>query len=207
MKKDLYKKERYRIQKLVRHAQKNDPRILKQEQENKEKEEKKQREKQEKKDAKKNEIQRIEREKKEAAEKIITDEQERKQKVIDEKKAKRIHLAKVSQDFKDALVKSLPAGNKYDRFWADEFMKKLKEDQTIKSTEKLNTFDCPEEALKWLENLISVITKGKEKKVEEKKEEVVLAKKSSYYTEEWSKEEITLLTKAILKYPVGMSGR
>ena len=208
MKKDLYKKERYRIQKLVRNAQKNDPRILKLEQEMKENEEKKKREKQEKKDAKINELRRIEAEKIEAALKIVDDEASKKQKIIDEKKAKRIHIAKVSQDFKDALKAKLPAkGHQYDRFWADEFMKKIKEEQTIKSTEKLNTIDSPEEALQWIEELIRINTKGAVKKAEEKKEEVTQVKSTSYQTEEWSKDEITLLTKAILKYPVGMSGR
>ena len=207
MKKDLYKKERYRIQKLIRHAQKNDPRILKQEKELQEKEEKKKAEKQGKKDAKKFELQRIEAEKKEAAEKLVTDVQDAKQKVIDEKKAKRLFIAKVATDFKEALNKALPAGHRYDKWWAEEFMKKLKEEQTIKSTEKLNTFECPEEALKWLEELIRVNTKAITKKVEDKKEDVAVKKSGSYYTEEWSKEEVQLLTKAILKYPVGMSGR
>jgi len=90
MKKDLYKKERYRIQKLVRHAQMNDPRILKKEQEDREKEEQKKAAKQNIKDAKKFEIQRIEREKKEAAQKIIDDAEAEKQRVIAEKKAKRV---------------------------------------------------------------------------------------------------------------------
>merc|ERR1712160_210609 len=107
MKKDLYKKERGRIQKLVRHAQKNDPRILKQIKELEEKEAKK----------------------KEAAEKLVTDVQDAKQKVIDEKKAKRLFIAKVATDFKEALNKALPAGHRYDKWWADEFMKKLKEEQ------------------------------------------------------------------------------
>jgi len=80
------------------------------------------------------------------------------------------------------LNKSLPAGHKYDRFWADEFMKKLKEDRTIQATEKLNTITDPEEALKWLRDLIDVVTPPKVKKVEEKKEEVVVeVKKPTSY--------------------------
>jgi len=106
MKEGLYKEERARIHRLIEHARANDPRVLKKEKEDREEKE------------------RIIREKQEEEERKKREEAERIQKEIDDKKKKKeAHKAKCNA-FKDVLSKKLPKGSKYDKFWADEFLKK-----------------------------------------------------------------------------------
>jgi len=68
------------------------------------------------------------------------------------------------------------------------------------------TFTKPDEANTWLEKFTKVITREKEKKATEAKKETDL-KKENTELDKWTREEITLLTKAILKYPAGMGSR
>ena len=203
MKKDLYKKEARRIHKLLDNAKKSDPRVIKKEKEDAERIAKVQSEKEDRKRSKIEGVQKIAREKKEAEEKIIRDAAEKREREIAEKKTKRQFQAKIKQDFKDALANNLPEGlKKYDRFWADEFVKKLKEDQIIKTAEKMNTMESPEAALDWLEDFIAAITG-----VAAKKTELPSNNSKKTQCEDWSKDEISLLTKAIIKYPAGMTKR
>jgi len=69
----------------------------------------------------------------------------------------------------------------------------------------MNNLNEGEEALTWFENFVSIILKEKDvKKVDKKNTQTYEVK---VVVNEWSKEEIAKLTKAILKYPVGMANR
>jgi len=113
-----------------------------------------------------------------------------------------LHIA-----FKEAIATKLPKGTKYDRFWADEFLKKLKEDQIEKTTEKMLTFTNAKEANIWFELFVNAIIKPKEKVTDIKK--VVAEEKAAAVDDDnkWTKEEVCLLPRAIAKFPAGSPNR
>jgi transcription termination factor NusB len=76
-----------------------------------------------------------------------------------------------------------------------------------KTSEKLNTFDKFDEATEWFEDFIAGVNKVKDNKFMDAKQKAKKDEEQQKLQQAWSPEELQLLTKAILKFPVGMGGR
>jgi DnaJ family protein C protein 2 len=201
------KKERARIIKLSELAYKRDPRIKKYKEEE---EMEKKRKKQEHKDIK-------DRARKEIQDKI-KEQEDIKQKEIDrlaeeEKKAKQVSQdaqrfrREVIKEFISTCVAKMP-GTKYDRFFCEEFVKKLKKTEDIQDLiAKLNTFSS-KEAFDNFEEM--TMTKEKKAELERdalRKEDEKRRQEETKKIHEWSSEELSRLSKGIVKFPSGTTDR
>lgn len=143
----------------------------------------------------------------EAAEKLKFDAAEKVRLEIEDRKNKKAQAIARLAAFKKAIAEKLGHQKKYDRFWADEFIKKITTEQMDSTIEKLNNFEKFEEAFEWFEEFVDVITKSKDKASQDKKALAKQAAEDLKNDAVWSADELQLLTKAILKYPSGMGQR
>ena len=209
MKSDLHKEEKQRVVKMVKRAKKVDPRMIRKEKEDAEAREKVLLVKENKKKARQEEFERKAREVKEVAEKLVSDAAEKLRLEIEGRKNKKNYGKIRNDEFKQACSTKLSpvTAKKYDRFWADEFVKKLKPDEIEKASEKLNTFDKFDEASEWFEDFVNGVNKVKNTTFVDAKQKAKNDAEQQKLQEVWSPEELQLLSKATLKFPVGMGGR
>jgi len=199
------KKERARIRALSDLAYKMDPRVKRQKQME---EEEKQRKKQEKRDRKMKEIaereardREIERKKQEEIDRKR--EEERKAKEAKDLEQRKYKLA-VSV-LGEYLEENLP-GTKYDRYFVEEFCKRMKSGEEV---EKLTeTLKNGENLQKEVERLVNEKIKEDEKQKEEKREKLRREEEEQKKAKgEWSADEMSSLSKAIVRFPGGTPNR
>jgi len=104
MKKELYKKERVRVQLLVSRAKALDPRVLKKETEEREAKEKVKKEKEEKKQKVRDDKERVIRERREEVERVKLEEETKVQKEKDARLNKKAYYKAKCQSFKDVIL-------------------------------------------------------------------------------------------------------
>lgn len=206
LKKEMFKNERIRINRLVNFAIDFDPRMIaERERIENEKEARKQevlkwkREKREKK----------EREEREAIERVENKKKQEAQAKIDKERA--AILAKEGQKqirvrFKEVFLANIK-DQKMDSFYADEVVRKLRPDELSKilSLFEEKKISNPEEFKTYLKGIFedrksAIKLKKKQKQKEEK------AKKLSKQRE-WTEDESRMLVKGVLKYPAGTHHR
>lgn len=200
MKKELHKKERIRLNRLVNLSQQFDPRLIK---ERKQEEEEKNR--------RKEEIRKRKEEKKRL-------EEEKKQQIIDQKlKEEQLKKEKEEKDKKDKLEKEKTINeqienfksvffekineNKMDKYFLAEVLRKLRHDEILILTEKLssNEIDTGDKFKETMKNIV-LDRKKKYEQVKKEKEEKV---SKSLNIKEWTDEDVKLLQKGVMKFPSG----
>ena len=206
LKKEMFKNERIRINRLVNFAIDFDPRMIaERERIEKEKEARKQevlkwkREKREKK----------EREEREAIERVENKRKQEAQAKIDKERA--ALLAKEGQKqirvrFKEVFLENIK-DPKMDSFYADEVVRKLRPDELSKilSLFKDSKITNPEDFKTHLKTIFehrkSAMKLKKKQKMKEEKAEKLSKQK------DWTEQESRLLVKGVLKYPAGTHHR
>jgi hypothetical protein len=203
------KKERARIIKLVELAYKNDPRVRRvREQEELEKQKKKQ-EIKERKDRERKEIEDRQRAIEEAKQRELEAKAEEEKRIRDEK-AKEVARRKEAVKKLSQICEERAPGTRYDRYFFEEFTKKLKTTEAIEEmTEKLMSSENLSGPLfvEEIEKLVGVHQNQHEQarisgKKEEKQKQEEESKKG-----EWTMEELSNLSKAIVKYPGAIPNR
>ncbi len=202
------KKERARIIKLSELAYKRDPRIKRYKEEE---EMEKKRKKQEVKDIKDRARKEIEDRVKEQeaikqreVDRIAEEDKQKKGQMQDAQRKRR----EVIKEFIRLCEEKMP-GTKYDRYFCDEYAKKIKKTEDIEEIiSKLNTFTPGKEALDNFEE----ITMGKEKKAEMerdalRREDEKRRQEETKKIHDWTAEELSRLSKGIVKFPSGSTDR
>ena len=100
-------------------------------------------------------------------------------------------------------------GTKYDRFFIEEFTKKIKQTEDIgEMVNTLTNLKATDNAQKVFEELISNKGNQAEKEREQaRKDDQAKREEEAKRINEWSAEEISKLTKAIVKFPGGIPNR
>ena len=91
----------------------------------------------------------------------------------------------------------------------DVFIPKLTEDKIEKTIDKLQNLKKGEESKNWFDKFVKAIKAENEKKIKNKKDDDKdkKAEVTASVIDSWQPEEINLLTKGIIKYPVGLQNR
>lgn len=203
LKNALYKKEKLRINRMVNLAYENDPRIIKMiEEEERIKEEKREAKRKLKEEKKQKELDRkrkikeeAERVKREKEEKIKSDKM-RKQKLKQEREDLE---KKVSELFLNTLKKG-----KFDKFYLEGAFSKLTPENLTEAKSKLENKDFKE--AEDFDNFIKNLVEARMKK---NKEEYNMIKKKEPKKKatEWTKADLSLLSKGLIKFPAGTPSR
>ena len=202
LKASLIKAERARISKLVNFAYQNDPRIkqyLKKQED--EKEQKKLERKLYKEKQKQEELTKQQKMIKEIADKKNQIEEQKKLEL--EEKQKKVFMKKQADNELRKIAKENINHKKCDDFYIDEVCFKLYEEELVSLTlhiknKCINKFEE-------LDDKIKEIIKKRSEKYEEK--DKTDKTKPEVQKADWTKEELSLLTKGIIKFPSGISER
>jgi len=204
------KKERNRIKKLVDMAKNNDPRILKAKQEEEEMRIRKKEEQQMKKEKYKLEL--MEKQKKEEEEKLAKERQkdEEEKKEMDRKNKQQDDLKKAIRTLR-TLMKEKVTSPQYDKFFLEALLESLKYPDIVFLNEMLEQTSVKEGVSafeKFLQDFDNV-KKGKKKELEQQTAKTKLAEQEEKKSKEiaWTVEELSQLSKALVKYPVGSKNR
>lgn len=207
--------ERKRLIRLTEAAYNVDPRI---QQELKAIEEEKQRKKNEKWEYKRNkkqaeaDIENKLKEEKASAEKAIQDQDKA------NAEARKVLQIAFKQRVKDLieLLKVKLTGTRYDRFWVEAILKKFRTieriEEVIQAVIKLES-NSQEEAVKEFEAALIILNETEAEAAERVKQQAIQAmmkeeqKKEEFTDENWTNEEVKLLTKGIARYPPGTTQR
>ena len=203
LKNQMYKKERQRIRGLVNLAYENDPRVRKMiEEEEKEKERRRELKRKAKEEKKKQEQDR-KRKIKEEEERVKLEkakkEEEAKQKKLQIKKDR----ANLEKEISGIFLEKLKKGN-YDQFYLEGIFEKMTMDllQQLMNKLKENEFKQAEDFDNYIKHLIA------EKKAQNQKNYNNLKKKEpKKEVKAWTTKDLSLLSKALIKYPAGTPSR
>jgi len=203
--------ERKRINRLIARAREFDPRLIKIRKEEEEKRERARLEKQAKKDQyKKEQEEKAKRQEEERLAEIKRKEEEEKA-AQDEKKRAQDEAKKAKKDLKTVFAEKITAEG-YDRFWLESFMEKLKHNDIVEMGKRLT--DAPKDkAFDELKQYIADFEKAHEKRTKEMYQKHKDAAKQRQEEEkkkkeaEWTMDELSLLSKGLVKYPVGTKNR
>jgi DnaJ family protein C protein 2 len=203
--------ERKRINRLCARAREFDPRLLKIRKEEEEKAERVRLEKQAKKDQyKKEQEDKAKRQEEERLAEIKKKEDEEKA-ALDEKKRVLDEAKKAKKDLKTVFAEKINADG-YDRFWLESFMEKLKHNDIVEMGKRL--IEAPKDkALDELKNYIADFEQAHDKRTKEMYKKHKDAAKQRQEEEkkkkeaDWTMDELSLLSKGLVKYPVGSKNR
>jgi DnaJ family protein C protein 2 len=204
------KKERQRIKKLVEMGRQSDPRIMKFRKEEEEARLRKKLEQQQKKEKYKQDL--MDKEKKEE------DEKRAKEKLKeDEEKEKADKIKRQQDDMKNALknakllVKDKVNKPKYDKFFMETFLEGMNIDDVsglvslLEAASKDKAFETFE---KFIEDHNNVkVQRKKQLNATTEKNKVIQQQEKKGKEVPWAVEEISMLAKALVKYPVGSKAR
>jgi len=205
LKKDLLRKEKIRIKKLVDLARQNDPRVIQYEKEEKERIEKIREEKRLEKLKKKEEEDRRQQEALEA--KRLKEQQE-----ADEKKRKEDELKEARRQKKNRLdlTKQLIAQKvdlpDYGPLFVEFFFEGVTQEEHDAILAELN-LDLPLDDMRERFKRFVAAVKERQNPANHKKSVPTPKESKLANMNKWTDEEIALLTKGILKYPAGIGGR
>lgn len=205
LKKDLLRKEKLRIKKLVDLARQNDPRVIQYEKQEKERIEKIREEKRLEKLKRKEDEERRQQEALEA--KRLKEQQE-----ADEKKRKEDELKEVRRQKKNKLdlTKQLIAQKvdlpDYGPLFVDFFFEGVTPEEHDTVLAELSQ-DLPLEDMRERFRKFVAAVKERQNPANHKKSVPTPKENKLANMSKWSDEEIALLTKGILKYPAGIGGR
>lgn len=206
MKKELFKKERIRLNRLVNLGQQFDPRIIewrRKEEEIKLKRKEEQRRKKEEKRKREEDKKRA----KEEKQKREKEEEERLKREAQEKKEKRKEEEKqIAEKFKEVFLEKIKE-EKMDKYFANEIIRKLNAEEIQGFTDKLETGEIKSGKQVKLElKRISEERKSRlnEDKIKEKHEQKM---SSEMLAKKMTEEEMRLLQKGVNKYPSGTHNR
>ena len=205
LKKDLLRKEKLRIKKLVDLARQNDPRVIQYEKQEKERIEKIREEKRLEKLKRKEDEERRQQEALEA--KRLKEQQE-----ADEKKRKEDELKEVRRQKKNKLdlTKQLIAQKvdlpDYGPLFVDFFFEGVTPEEHDTVLAELSQ-DLPLEDMRERFRKFVAAVKERQNPANHKKSVPTPKESKLANMSKWSDEEIALLTKGILKYPAGIGGR
>jgi DnaJ family protein C protein 2 len=205
MKKDLLKKEKARIKKLVDLAKSKDPRIIKFEKEEEEKAFRQKEEKRLEKQRKKDEEDRIKREREENERLRIEKEQEEARKKEEEIKAKK-DQKKSRTDQMKLLIKQNVGLPEYGEVFFDYFFPSCTEqdyEEVVAMLSKENTREGYIQDFKdWVTSIKERLSQSGQKKQPVQPKEQKMAELSK-----WTEEELAMLSKGLLKWQVGTGSR
>lgn len=207
LKADLLKKERQRIKKLVEMARNNDPRIIQARKEEEEKKEKQRLEKLRKKEQAKQE--QLEQERKKEEERLNEERKKQEQERLEQekKKAEREAIKAAKTQFKTLVLEKVN-NPKYDKFFVQTILESLSVEETKKVNALLESAS-EKDALSVFEGYLA----EREKKMSHKAthHSKSLPKESGSTTSnkasDWTLDELSLLSKATVKYPPGTKNR
>ena len=193
-------KERGRINELYRVAYRNDPRIKAEKRRIEVEKERKQQEREEKK-------------RKQLEKELKEKELLMKKKQEEEMVKKRIEIEKqvkkqIKEKFRDlADLKLKPFDKNYDRYWAEEFEKKLTDDE-IRTFVEL--FDAMEDTQESFDKIVTILTKAKQKaeqRIKDRQKKDKDKREEQKSKKKWTKEDYALIAKALNKFPGGTQDR
>lgn len=204
LKKELFKKERIRLNRLVNLAQEFDPRLIA-ERERIEKE----------KEARKQEILKRKREKREKRElqerlereRIELEKQKKEKARLEHEKAKKLKKeseAAIKIQFKETFLATIKEP-KMDSFYADEVIRKLRPDElkTLFESFKSKKITNPQT----FKTHLKQIFESRKLALKAKKQAKLDKEKQKKQAVKWTEEESRLLVKGVLKYPAGTHNR
>lgn len=205
MKKDLLKKEKARIKRLVDLARSKDPRVVKYEAEETARVEKIREEKRLEKQRRKDEEERL---KTEAAERIrakaLKEQEEIKKK---EEELRAVKQAKKNRiDDCKALVAKKVDLPEYGPMFLDYFLDGVNDEEYNSIMETLKTELPQEEMRQKFKEFVSAVKERQSPQPQKKSNQGPAPKKFDNFNK-WTEEEIALLTKGIIKYPAGLGSR
>ena len=201
--------ERARLNNLHRVAYKYDPRI-KAENERVEKEkELKKKAKFEKKQKAKEEQQKIHMD-------IQMKEDEEKRKIEEEKEREQMKI-KIQKQLRETMIKKLEElaeeklkkyHKEYDRFFIDEYSKKLKDDDIKSLVESIGQMEDTQEGFEAIKEMIEKVNIESHERIKQQQEkDKVKREEQKWKTKEWTKDDYALLAKALNKFPGGTQDR
>ena len=206
LKKELFKKERIRINRLVNLSQTHDPRII----EWKRKEE-------EIKQKRKDEIKRKKEEKRRKEEERIRQREEKRRQEEEEKlkrkkekeeakKKKKEQDEEVKEKFKRVFLENIKE-DKMDKYFVNEIIRKLKIEELDMFADKLTNRDITsgKQVKMELKRIADERKKVNKQMISNKKKEKKIS--SEMMANKWTEEEMRLLHKGVNKYPAGTHNR
>jgi len=203
--------ERKRINNLIANAREYDPRLIKIRREEEEKREKARLEKQAKKDQYKKDKEEKERQQEENRLAEIKRKEDEEKKEQDEKKRAKDEARQAIKDLKAVFVEKITLEG-HDRFWLESFMEKMKHNDIVEMGKRLieaTKAKANDELKKYIEEFEKAHSKKtkemfqKHKDAAKQRQEEEKKKKES----EWTMDELSLLSKGLVKYPVGSKNR
>jgi hypothetical protein len=206
MKKKLFKAEKIRLNRLVNLSQEFDPRIIEWKRKEEEIKQKRKDEIRRKKEEKKREEEERKRKKEEREKQKLEEEQREKEAARKRKEKKKEDEERIKVTFKETFLSKIQE-KKMDKYFADEIVRKLKSEELVQFTEKLESGEIStgKEVKKELKNIAD---RRKKKTNEEKIKEKHNQKMSSeMLAKKMTEEEMRLLQKGVNKYPSGTHNR
>ena len=205
------KKERIRLTKLVDLAYKADPRIRRQKEEEELEKLRKKQEVRDRKAMQRKEIEDRDKAVEEAKQKEVDLKLGEEKRIKEERLRETLRRKESVKQLAIVCEERIPSGCKFDKYWVAEFVKKIKTieqiDTYVQRLRELNPKGTGEEFKEEIQCIISESQgnfdhlKKQAQKLEESKK-VEETKKG-----DWTAEELSLLTKAIVKYPGAIPNR
>lgn len=204
------KKERQRIIKLVNMARDTDPRILKAKKEEEEERLRKKQEQQMKKE-------KFKQEKLDIKKKEEDEQNAKERKKEEEEKMAKDKKVQLQDDFKKAtkvlkaLFKDKINAPQYDRFYLEVLIEQMKYEDVVAMNTALENAP-PNKTLETFEKFLQdydrlkAFRKQQTEQTQERNKQIQHEEKKSKETQ-WGMEEVSLLAKALVKYPVGSKAR
>lgn len=203
------KAERVRLNELHRIAYRNDPRVRAENERIEKEKADKRREKFEKKQKAKEERQRKEDEikrKEEDAIRKIEEEKERGRKKIHEQKKIRESMIENLMELADQKLKQFHY--EYDRFFIDDYVKKLKDEDIKTLVDQVTNMKETQEDFEKIKKLIDKKEDENQQRIKERQaKEKAKQEEKKVKQKEWSKEDFAHLAKALNKFPGGTPDR
>ena len=205
------KKERIRLTKLVELAYKADPRIKRQKEEEELEKARKKQEVRDRKALQRKEIEDRDKAVEDAKQKEVDLKLGEEKRIKDERLKETLRRRESVKQLAIVCESRIPDGCKFDKYWVAEFVKKIKTIEQIDTyVQRLRDFNPKRTSEEFKEEIQCIISESQgnfehlKKQVEklEESKKVEEAKKG-----DWTAEELSLLTKAIIKYPGAIPNR
>mmetsp|Transcript_8934 Transcript_8934/g.10092 ORF Transcript_8934/g.10092 Transcript_8934/m.10092 type:complete len:581 (+) Transcript_8934:14-1756(+) len=203
------KVERARLNNLYRIAYKFDPRIRAENERLEKEKEQKKREKFEKKQKAKEERQRLQmeiQEKEDAEKRKIEQAKEQEKLKLQIQKQLRSSMIKKLEELAEQKLKKFH--NEYDKFFIDDFTKKLQDEEITSLVTAVDQMADTEEGFVQIEEAFNKIKEQSEERLKSRQEkDKIKREEQKSKQKEWTREEYALLAKALNKYPGGTQDR
>ena len=203
------KVERARLNNLHRIAYKFDPRIRAENERVEKEKERKKKEKFEKKQKAKEAQQKLHMDiqmKEDEEKRKVEEEKERERKKVQIQKQLREMMIKKLEELAEEKLKKYH--KEYDRFFVDEFSKKLKDDDIKSLVESIGQMPDTQDGYEAIHEIIERLhTDSKERIKSQQEKDKVKREEQKTKQKEWSKDDYGLLVKALSKFPAGTQDR